>query len=117
MKILISVLFSCLLFSSQACAGTINSLGTYNGIAKGVAVGFWGQVGVGLDGVSCNGRNEVLLLLSNSKYKEILSVLLAAEASGKTVVFYSLTGSLHEVAPGHTYCAIRYASFGDFSAW
>ena len=89
----LSFIFLVIFFSIGSYAGSINSNGTYEGKVRGVAIGFWGHVGVGLDGVQCEGKNEVLLLSSNEKYKDILSVLLAAEASGKSVMFYKVNAT------------------------
>lgn len=92
--------------------------GTYTGEINGVAVGHWGHVGVGLpSGQKCNNRSEVLLLKSNEYFKEILSVLLAAEASGKQVTLYRVTSQVQEIAATYSYCIIGSAALGDYPTW
>jgi hypothetical protein len=106
-----------MLFSLNSSAGNITGAGTYKGKIKGVGVGFWGHIGVGLDGIKCNGRDEVLLLSTNANHKEIYSLLLAAEASGKLVIFYKVAGVIEQVDPNYSYCVIRSAALGDFPQW
>lgn len=101
-------------FTSQA--GDIATAATYFGSTQGIGVGFFGHVGVGLPvGQTCHGSNIVILLNTNPQYKEILSVLLAAEAGKQSVKFYQL--GAQTTTFGSSYCVITAASLGDFPIW
>lgn len=107
-----------LLFFSEFVNAGFSSDGTYTGEINGVAVGHWGHVGVGLpSGQKCNNRSEVLLLKSNEYFKEILSVLLAAEASVKQVTLYRVTSQVQEMEANYSFCIIGSAALGDYPTW
>jgi hypothetical protein len=106
-----------LIISTSLNAGSINSIGTYNGKIKSVAVGHWNNVGIELEGVQCNGHNEVILLADNTLFNAHLSVLLAAQASQQTVVLYRVESTQQEFSPNYTYCIISHAAIGDFTTW
>ncbi|TPW09189.1 MAG: hypothetical protein FD130_2621, partial [Halothiobacillaceae bacterium] len=102
-KICASLLVLVLFAVSQhgSAAGVIDQNGTYRGQIKGVGIGFWGHVGVGLDGVTCRGFTEVVLKKDNPQYKDMLAVLLAAESTGKQVNMY-IVQQVHEAfSPGY----------------
>lgn len=105
-------------FAMSASAGTIDSVGTYHGTINGVGVGFFAGTGVGLtDGATCNGQNVVILLYTNPQYKDLLAVMLAAEASGKNVRMYRLLDNIQTFSGTYSYCVITTASLGDFAPW
>jgi hypothetical protein len=107
-----------LAISSTSTAGSIDSVGSYKGKIKSIAVGHWGHVGVELDGVStCSGRTEVILLSTEPLFKEMLSTLLAAQTSQQDVVLYRITTNTQIFAPSHTYCVVKFAAIGNFSIW
>lgn len=104
--------------SSTSTAGSIDSVGTYKGKIKSIAIGHWGHVGIELDGVStCSGRAEVMLLSTEPLFKEMLSTLLAAQASQQDVVLYKITSNTQSFAANYTYCIVEYAAIGNFSTW
>jgi hypothetical protein len=92
MKKIVAMLFLfSVVCSFPAIAGTIDSVGTYRGTLNGVAYGFFSGTGVGLtDGATCNGQSVVILLNSNPQFKDMLAILLAAQASGGNVRMYRL---------------------------
>jgi len=105
-------------FSVAANSAGIDTSGSYNGKIKGVAIGHWGHVGVGfVDGVQCNGKNEAILLTSNPLYKEILSLLLAAETAKSDVILFRLSSKVQEFSASSSYCIVSSASLGDFTSW
>lgn len=107
-------------FMLSANAGTIDSVGTYRGTIDGVGIGFFAGVGVGLTGgATCNGKSVVILLFSNPQYKDLLAVLLSAEASGKNVRMYRLLDNIETYynTSTYAYCVITAASLGDFPLW
>lgn len=82
-------------------------------------MGFFNQVGVGLN-APCLGQNVAVLLTSNRQYNEMLSTLLAAQASGATVQMYQLTSQStagNPIFAGFTYCVITPVSLGTFPLW
>lgn len=115
-KILILSLLS--IFSGPAFSGALDSVGTYTGKVKSIAVGHWGNIGVELDGATCNEQKEVILLVDgNPLYKDHLALLLAAQASQQDVVMYRLTSNTQAFSASHTYCILKFAAIGDFSTW
>ena len=85
----------------------------YLGKVQSVAVGFYGHTGVGpQDGTTCQGSPIAVLLTSNPKYKEILSLLYVAETTQSAVQFYALAMVRSEFGAG--WCVIREASLGRF---
>jgi len=98
-------------------AGNIDSNGTYTGKIKSVAVGHWGHVGVEMEGATCNGRKEAILLKDNPFFKNIFSALLASQASKQISVLYRVTAKTHEFSPGYKYCVINSMAIGDFYQW
>jgi len=115
----ILLLLSLLIFIAQVHAVDIpasTSGATYSGKIEGVAIGFFDHVGIGLPaGDTCNGRKSLALLTTHPQYKEIMSVLLAAEASGKIVKFYGLGSEISTFGSG--YCVVNWASLGNFPLW
>jgi hypothetical protein len=112
-------LFSALLLASTAGhAGTIDSAGNYRGTVRSVAPGFFAGVGVELDGVTCNGWSVVILPHSDTRYKDILAVLLSAQATGQNVRMPGMLGVLTTFGSGsYSFCTITAASVGDFPLW
>lgn len=107
-----------IVWSSIASAGDISTASTYFGGIQGVGVGFWGHVGVGLPvGQTCHGSQTVVLLTSNPRYKEILTILIAAESTGQSVKMYQLGASNYAPAAGATYCVVTEAALGNFPIW
>src|SRR5882757_3670120 len=98
-------------------AGTIDVNGSYHGTIEGVAVGFFGHVGVGLVGANCNGSSVVVLLTTNPHYKDILSVLLSAQSANADLRLLWLSSQLQDFGSGNVYCVINYASLGNFPLW
>ena len=120
MKWFLFVLISCLLLiADQSYAVDIppSSEGsTYSGKITGVAIDFYYHTGIGLpDGETCNGKPAIVLLKTHPRYKEILSVLLIAESTGKTVEIYGLGQELSDFGAG--YCVVKFASLGNFPLW
>ena len=89
---------------------------TYNGKIEGVAFNFYNHVGVGLPaGETCNSQRSLVLYTTHPQYKEIVSVLLAAESSGKQVKMYGLGRKVSDFGVG--YCVIEWAALGNFPLW
>lgn len=98
-------------------AGDIATASTYFGPTQGIAIGFFGHVGVGLPvGQTCHGLNVVLLLTTNAQYKDMLSTLLAAEAAKQSVDLYQL-GAQTATFGSTAWCVITGVSLGDFPIW
>ena len=117
MKAVIAGFFA-LAFTSTAAHATNYTGGTsYFGPVQAVASGFWGEVGIGLaNGDTCLGRSQVILQRSNSRFNEMLSLMITAAASGKSVKLYNI-GTTTVVFAGLTYCVATEASLGDFPGW
>jgi hypothetical protein len=121
MKRIVSVLL--LLLIGQVLpikAGTIDSVGTYHGTINGVAYNFFSGTGVGLTGgATCNGQSVVILLNSNPQFKDMLAILLAAQATGGNVRIYRLLDNIQTYYnnPAYSYCVITAISLGDFPLW
>jgi len=106
-----------LCLSSAVRAGDITGASTYYGPTQGVAFGLFSNIGVGLPtGQTCHGSPVVVLLTSNPRYTEIVSVLLTAEASHVSVKMYSL-GTVMTNFGGTNYCTITEAGLGNFPLW
>lgn len=104
--------------TSTAANATNYTGGTsYFGPIQAVASGFWGEVGISLaNGDTCLGRSQVILARSNSRFNEMLSLMITAAASGKSVKLYNI-GTTTVVFSGLTYCVVTEASLGDFPGW
>jgi hypothetical protein len=96
--------------------GTFDANGSYHGGIQSVAIGFFGNVGVGLNGATCNGLPAALLMTSNPQYKDMLATLLAAQSTGSNVRMYELT-SATQTYGSLTFCVIQFVSLGDFPYW
>ena len=116
MKRTVLAILAMLVLVPEVFAGTIDSNGTYRGQLLGVAVGFFGNVGVGLPGANCNNQGVVVLLTSNPLYKETLATLLSAQATGQNVVLNTLSAQTQNFG-GINYCVITQASLGAFPLW
>jgi len=115
-KLIAALIFAT--FSLSVHSGDIATANTYFGPIQGVSVGFWGHVGVGLPSdQTCHGQRVVVLLNTHSKYKEILSSLLTAEASKSSVKFYFLGSQTITFGGSYSYCVITEAALGDFPGW
>lgn len=80
-----------------------------------VAIGFYGHVGVALpSGQTCHGSRVAVLLTTNAKFKETLSMLIDAQTTKQMVKFYAL-GATSAIFGQH--CVITEASLGDFPLW
>jgi hypothetical protein len=107
-----------MVLAGPAFGGTIDSVGTYHGTLNGVGPGFFSGIGVGLDGVTCNGQSVVILPYSNPNYKDYLATLLAAQAGGQTVRMYRMADTITSFYNGaYAYCTITAVSLGDFPLW
>ena len=99
-------------------AGDITTAATYVGPTQGIGVGFFDHVGVGLPaGQTCHGANVAVLLTTNTKYKEILSTLLLAEATKQPVTIYQLGAQTTTFAGTYIYCVVTQASLNTFPLW
>jgi hypothetical protein len=105
-------------FSITAHAqATIDTNGNYHGTIQGVAVGFFGNVGVGFPSpTTCAGTPAAVLLTSNPQYNSILALLLTAQATGADVNINTLP-SVVQTFGGAAYCIITAASLGEFVYW
>jgi len=119
-KLKMIFLLFCLVRVVPANGGTIDSVGTYRGTINGVAYNFFSGTGVGLTGgATCNGQPVVILLNSNPQFKDMLAILLAAQASGSNVRMYRLLDNIQTYYnnPAYSYCVISAISLGDFPLW
>jgi len=118
MKKIICALAMSAALSTTASASWIDSNGNYVGTISSVGVNFFDGIGVGLtDGVTCNGSRPVVYLpYSNPRYKEILAVLVAAQASGQEVRMFRIRDTLSPLG-NYSYCTITSASIGGFPLW
>ncbi len=111
-------ILSTVMLSASAFAGTIDSVGTYHGTLNGVATGFFSGIGVGLDGVTCNGQSVAILPFTDPHYKDYLATLLAAQASGQSVRMYRMADTITSFYGGtYAYCTVTSVSLGDFPLW
>ena len=108
----LSALIACTVLSSVSVAGTIDSVGTYRGAILSVAPGFFAGIGVALEGVTCNGQPVAFLPYSDPHYKDMLAVLLSAQATGQNARMYRMLDTI-----SYGYCTISSASVGDFPFW
>ena len=116
MKKVVFVYFG-ILMSFNVVAADLTGTDTYYGKINSVSVGFFSNVGVALqDGTTCNGQKVAVLLTTNPKYKEILSLLLTAETSQKEVHFYRVASNLSQFGTP-PYCVINEAALGKFPLW
>lgn len=102
-----------LLVPSSVASQKMTSDGTYIGKIRSIAYGFYGQIGVALDGQACNGSSIVYLKKDNAEYDNIRAMILTAVSSGQIVKFARLGSyGLHANS-----CVIGEAAIGDWPAW
>lgn len=100
--------------ATMASANDLVGQQSYLGTINAVAPGFYGHTGVELvDGMSCRGRRQVILLTSNPRYSDILAILLTAQASHSSVKFYAIAAQPDLGG----FCTIGEAALGNFSVW
>lgn len=98
-------------------AGDIAGSATYTGPIRGVGIGFFSNVGIGLpSGQTCHGQSVVLLMTSNSRYNEILSAMISAEVTRGNVKLPNL-GTQSATISGYSFCMITEGGLGDFPLW
>lgn len=98
----------------MAAAADLTGQQSYFGTINAVAPGFYGHTGVELvDGMSCRGRRQVILLTSNPRYADILALLLTAQASRTGVKLYAIAAQPDLGG----FCTIGEAALGNFSVW
>jgi hypothetical protein len=107
-----------ILFSSFIKAGEISNTNSYYGQIQGVSVGFYTHVAIGLPaGQTCLGSSVAVLLNSNPKYKEILSVFILSEATKQSVKIFQPSAQTISFPGGGTYCVVTEAALGNFPLW
>ncbi|SRR6266571_1527897 len=112
----LAILLAATFLSHNVYAIDLTGTQTYVGKVQSAAVGFYGHIGVGLqDGTTCQGQSVAVLLTTNPKYKEILSLLYVAETTQSDVKFYALASVRSDFGVG--YCVIGEASLGRFALW
>lgn len=111
-KLIVTMSIMCC--SAMAPAADLTGQQSYFGTINAVAPGFYGQTGVELlDGMSCRGRRQVILLTSNPRYADILALLLTAQASHLGVKLYAIAAQ----PDFGGFCTIGEAALGNFSVW
>ncbi|MBY0444261.1 MAG: hypothetical protein K2Q15_03520 [Burkholderiales bacterium] len=107
-----------ILFSSFIKAAEISNTNSYYGQIQGVSVGFYTHVAIGFPtGQTCLGSSIAVLLTSNPKYKEILSLFLLSETSKQSVNIFQPSAQTISFPGGGTYCVVTEAALGNFTLW